>query len=75
MVYDWMKHLENLNFTNTFICLSPELYQAKSPDPVTEPYLIDFNAQAAKLIGLNPAESERQEFAEYFSGNKLLRGF
>jgi uncharacterized protein YdiU (UPF0061 family) len=74
MVYDWMKYLENLNFTNTFIGLSPELYQAKSPDPVTEPYLIDFNAQAAKLIGLDPAESERQEFTEYFSGNKLLAG-
>ena len=69
-----MNDLENLNFTNSFISLSPELYQAKSPDPVTEPYLIDFNPAGAKLIGLDPTESRRQEFVEYFAGNKLLRG-
>ena len=52
----------------------PRPHQAKSPDPVTEPYLVDFNPEGAKLIGLDPAESGRQEFSEYFAGNKLLPG-
>lgn len=69
-----MNDLDDLKFTNTFIDLSPEFYQAKSPDPVTEPYLVDFNPEGAELIGLDPAESLRPEFAEYFAGNKLLPG-
>ncbi len=69
-----MNKLEQLNFTNTFIQLGQEFYQAKAPDPVSEPYLVDFNPDAAELIGLDPAESKRPEFAEYFGGNKLLPG-
>ena len=51
-----------------------EFFQAKSPDPVAEPYLIDFSPGSAELIGLDPAESRQPEFAEYFAGNKLLPG-
>lgn len=69
-----MKALEQLNFTNTFIQLGPEFFQAKLPDPVSDPYLVDFNPDAAELIGLDPAESKRPEFAEYFAGNKQLPG-
>jgi len=54
--------------------MGPELYQLKSPDPVSEPYLVDFNPQVAELIGLDPAEAERPEFIEFCSGNKLPAG-
>ena len=69
-----MKSLNNINFTNTFVEMGPELYQLKSPDPVTEPYLIDFNPEGAKLIGLDPAEAKRSEFVEFCAGNKLPSG-
>ena len=54
--------------------MSPELYQAKPPDPVIDPYLIDFNPEGAGLIGLDPNEVKQPDFVEYFAGNKLLPG-
>jgi protein adenylyltransferase len=69
-----LKSINELEFTNTFVKMGPELYQLKSPDPVTEPYLIDFNPQAAGLLGLDPAEAKRPEFLEFCSGNKLPSG-
>lgn len=35
---------------------------------------MSFNPGAAQLIGLSDTESEREEFAKYFSGNRLLPG-
>lgn len=69
-----MNSLENLDLTHSFSQLGADFYQSKHPDPVTDPYLVDFNPDAAELIGLSPAESQRQEFAEYFGGNKPLPG-
>jgi protein adenylyltransferase len=69
-----LKLINKLNFTNTFVKMGPELYQLKFPDPVTEPYLVDFSPEVAKLIGLDPADAERPEFVEFCSGNKLPPG-
>jgi uncharacterized protein YdiU (UPF0061 family) len=69
-----MKKLENFDWTHSFFELGPDFFQAKSPDPVAAPYLIDGNPDAAALIGLDPAEFERKEFVEYFSGNQPLPG-
>ena len=69
-----MKKIESLNFTNTFFGLGAEFYQAKQPDSVSAPSLIDFNPAGARLIGLDPAEARRNEFAEFFSGNVSLPG-
>ena len=51
-----MKTLENLGLKHSFFELGPEFFQAKAPDPVSDPYLIDGNPDVAELIGLDPAE-------------------
>ena len=67
-----MKNLENLNLSNSFVRLGSDFLQEKLPDPVSNPYLIDANPSAIKLIGLKLTEIKRNEFLEYFSGNRLL---
>jgi len=67
-----MKTLENLNLSNSFAKLGAEFFQEKSPDPVSNPYLIDSNPSAIGLIELKLTEIKRNEFLEYFSGNRLL---
>ncbi|WP_020473235.1 protein adenylyltransferase SelO [Zavarzinella formosa] len=69
-----MKTLETLSFDNTYAALPETFRQRVSPTVVPSPYLIAFNADAAKLIDLDPEEAKRPEFAEYFAGNKLLPG-
>ncbi len=69
-----MNNLENFDWAHSFFELGPDFFQAKSPDPVAAPYLIDGNPDAAVLIGLDPAEFERQEFVEYFTGNLPMPG-
>ncbi|MBT5469583.1 MAG: YdiU family protein [Nitrospina sp.] len=63
---------QNLNFKNRFIDLGPEFCQEKQPDPVTDPYLIDYSPSAGDLIDL-PHETE-PDFLEKFSGNKPMEG-
>jgi uncharacterized protein YdiU (UPF0061 family) len=69
-----MRKLENFDWAHSFFELGTDFFQAKSPDPVAAPYLIDGNPEAAELIGLDPAEFKRKEFVEYFSGNRPLPG-
>jgi uncharacterized protein YdiU (UPF0061 family) len=69
-----LNSLQNLNLNNTFVELGEEFYQVKQPDPVTEPYLVDFNPDAAELIGLNPEEHKKPGFVAIFSGNQPLAG-
>ncbi|MBT6346092.1 MAG: YdiU family protein [Nitrospina sp.] len=69
-----MRDSKNLNFSNRFIELGPEFYQAKTPDPVTDPYLVDFSPSTAKLIDLAPEENSTQGFIGRFSGNMPLEG-
>ncbi|HZR45403.1 MAG TPA: YdiU family protein [Candidatus Manganitrophaceae bacterium] len=69
-----MQKLETLRFDNRFARL-PDLYYTRlSPTPLPAPYLVGFNPDAAALIDLDPAEAKRPDFAEYFSGNRLLTG-
>ena len=67
-----MPPFQELNFKNRFIDLGPEFFQEKQPDPVTDPYLVDYSPSAGKLIGL-PLEIETG-FLEKFSGNQPLEG-
>jgi len=69
-----MKTLENLGLKHSFFELGPEFFQAKLPDPVSDPYLIDGNPDVAEMIGLDPAEIEKKDFIDYFSGNRPLPG-
>jgi len=67
--------LETLSFDNSYARL-PESFHAKlNPTPFSStPYLISFNAAAAALIELEPAEAARPEFAGVFGGSLLVPG-
>ena len=69
-----MRTLENLSFDNSFRRLGAAFYRDVAPTPLSAPYLVSFNAAAAEAIELDPSEAARAEFAEYFSGNRLLPG-
>ncbi len=63
---------QSLNFKNRFVNLGPEFYQEKLPDPVTDPYLVDYSPLAGKLIDL-PSELG-PDFLEKLSGNRPIEG-
>jgi serine/tyrosine/threonine adenylyltransferase len=63
---------QNLNFKNRFIDLPPEFYQEKQPDPVTDPYLVDYSPSAGQLIDL--PEEGGENFLANFSGNQPMEG-
>ena len=70
-----MRALENLAFDNTYAQLPEAFHRRLPPTPFTEPaYLVSFNEEAARLIDLDPSESRRPEFIDYFSGRRLLPG-
>ncbi len=69
-----MQKLEQLNFENTFARLTEDFHSRLYPTPLPAPYLVSFNANAARLIDLDSAEKSRADFAEHFTGNRLLPG-
>ncbi|MCG6934159.1 MAG: YdiU family protein [Gallionella sp.] len=69
-----MNRLEQLNFDNTFASLPDSFHSRLSPTPLPDPYLVSFNTNAAQLIDLDSAEAARPDFAEHFTGNRLLPG-
>ncbi len=69
-----MQTLESLSFDNHFARLPEAFYSRVMPTHLPAPYLISFNAAAARLIDLDPAEAQRPDFAEYLVGNRLLAG-
>lgn len=69
-----MRTLEQLNFDNTFARLPTTFYSRVKPTALARPYLVSFNADAAKLIDLSIDESLRDEFAQCFIGNQLPSG-
>jgi len=69
-----MRKLDQLNFENTFARLPDSFYSKLNPTPLPAPYLVSFNANAAHLIDLDSEEMSRADFAEHFTGNRLLPG-
>lgn len=69
-----MRKLEQLSFNNTFARLSADYYSLTSPTPLASPYMVSFNPDVAQLIDLSVAESQSEEFAQCFSGNRILPG-
>ncbi|TFW09410.1 YdiU family protein [Oxalobacteraceae bacterium OM1] len=65
---------DTLPFENSFANLPPAFYTRLQPTPVPSPYLVGASASAARLIGLDPLEFERQEVVEAFAGNRILPG-
>lgn len=60
------------NFNNTYIKLPNNFYSILNPVPVQKPELILFNKILAKDLGIENFTNE--ELANYFSGNKIIKG-
>jgi serine/tyrosine/threonine adenylyltransferase len=69
-----MHKLEQLNFENTFARLPDSFHSRLVPTPLPDPYLVSFNENAARLIDLDSEEISRTDFAEHFTGNRMLPG-
>lgn len=70
-----MYTLETLPLEQTFATLPEAFYARHQPTPFAEsPYLVSFNPDAATIIGLDPAEAARPEFAGCFGGSLLIPG-
>ncbi|MFA5241049.1 MAG: YdiU family protein [Sulfuricella sp.] len=69
-----MKKLDQLNFENSFARLPQTFHSRLKPTPLPAPYLVSFNADAARLIDMDHTEAARADFAEHFIGNRLLPG-
>ena len=83
-----MSTLETLKFDNLVLRTLPvdederncirqvagACFSLVEPTPVSNPRTVAYSAAAMALLDLSETELERSEFAEYFSGNKVLPG-
>jgi uncharacterized protein YdiU (UPF0061 family) len=69
-----LARLENLAFDNTFAALPEAFYTRLPPLGLPHPHRVAASDEAAQLIGLDPDEFARPEFAELFAGNALPAG-
>lgn len=69
-----MADLAHLNFDNSFARLPETLFTRQAPTGFARPHLVSFNPEVAALLDLDPAESGKSAFAEYFGGKQLLPG-
>jgi hypothetical protein len=70
-----MKKLEQLKFDNSYSRLPGIFYSRHSPAPLNNQHVVSFNSVAAELIGLDPEEHRRQDFADIISAKQPLQGF
>ncbi len=69
-----MRTLETLNFDNSYGRLPSAFYSRLEPTPLRDPYLVSFNADAARLLDLDPDEARRETFVAAMAGNAPLPG-
>ncbi len=70
-----MKTIETLTIDNQFARLDEAFYSRLSPTPLHEVKLVTANPEAASLLDLDPAELQRPEFLDFFSGKQRHPGF
>nr|WP_314360400.1 YdiU family protein [uncultured Achromobacter sp.] len=68
------RSLSELQAVNSFAALPAAFYTRLAPQGLNNPRLLHANADAAALIGLNPAALDTPEFLEVFSGRAPLPG-
>ncbi|MFY3703105.1 protein adenylyltransferase SelO family protein, partial [Achromobacter dolens] len=66
--------LSELQAVNSFAALPAAFYTRLEPQPLNNPRLLHANAEAAALIGLDPAALRTPEFLRVFSGAQPLPG-
>ncbi|WP_424986324.1 protein adenylyltransferase SelO [Microbulbifer sp. S227A] len=62
----------SIPFDNSYARLPPAFFSAQPPSPVAAPKLIAFNADLARLMGIDPGETG--DMAQVFAGNRLPEG-
>jgi len=63
--------LNNLELKTTYLSLDEEFYDLVQPTPLSEPYLISFNPDAAKVIDLDSNTKEDPLFVNFLNGTFL----
>lgn len=66
--------LSELHAVNSFAALPAAFHTRLAPQPLNNPRLLHANAEAAALIGLDPAVLRTPEFLRVFSGAEPLPG-
>ncbi|MEO8450615.1 MAG: protein adenylyltransferase SelO [Gemmatimonadota bacterium] len=69
-----MPPLTGLHFDNSYARLHPVFYEVVDPTPLTDPYLIAWNPDAAALLDLDPDSHRGPDAARYLSGALRLPG-
>ncbi len=69
-----MVSLENLTLHAPYLELDEEFYDLGEPIPLEEPYLIHFNDEVAKLIGLDTAGSDDSFLLSFLNGGFIPEG-
>ncbi|WP_034292655.1 YdiU family protein [Herbaspirillum sp. RV1423] len=63
----------SLPFANAFATLPPAFFTRLQPTPLPHPYLVGVSADAAALIGLDPAVADSDAFIDIFTGNAIAQ--
>jgi uncharacterized protein YdiU (UPF0061 family) len=63
-----------LRFVNGYAGLPEAFHTRLAPEPLPDPYLVDYSAPAGALIGLAPEAGADPDFVQVFSGNRVPAG-
>lgn len=66
--------LADIKVENDFFSLPADFYTALSPSPFPHPYVVGVSQAVTDLLGFDREVAHTPEFAEVFSGNRLLSG-
>jgi hypothetical protein len=69
-----LRAITELRFDNGYARLPDAFGVPVTPKPLADVRLVHFNADVARLLDLDPAESRRADIADYLSGNLPLPG-
>jgi len=74
LVQPRLRAITELRFDNAYARLPEPFRVPVEPKPLADARLVHFNADVARLLDLDPAESRRADIADYLSGNLPLPG-
>jgi serine/tyrosine/threonine adenylyltransferase len=66
--------LDRLSFDNSYARLHPAFYEVVDPTPLSDPYLVAFNPDAAALLDLDAGEASNPASPAYLSGARRIPG-
>lgn len=69
-----MPPITTLHFDNTYARLPDVFFERVTPAPLSNPHLVAFNPEAARLIGLEAEDPTDPEVVAYLSGNRPMPG-